>query len=279
MIKSFCMRRFGKTFLAALIVGGTALGAGMLGLPISTAGGSFYDDLIIYFVCWLFNLATGFLFVEILIYFKEGVNIASMSRKFLGPLGRFFTWGLYLFLFYCLMIAYISSGGSLLGELFSFPSELGMVVFAFIFSLVTLGGAGWSSRINSVLMVGLIATLVWFIAVGAGHITPAMLGEGNFFASLMGLPVIFTSFAYQGTVPSLFAYLDGHPGKTRRAIFYGTLIPFATYIMWDGIFKGSVPLAGLLHAKELGQIATLTLSGAWPGRGIALAVASFSFFA
>ena len=58
-------RVFTKPFLGAMLIGGTALGAAMLANPVATAGAGILPAYVIYFICWLFSIATGCLFVEL----------------------------------------------------------------------------------------------------------------------------------------------------------------------------------------------------------------------
>ena len=93
-----------KTFFGALLVGGTALGAGMLALPVATAAAGCVPAWLIYCLCWIFSLATGLLFVEIGLWLPENANIVSMATHILGKWGKVVAWILYIFLFYCLTI-------------------------------------------------------------------------------------------------------------------------------------------------------------------------------
>src|ERR1700722_18229331 len=108
----------GSILGGGLIVAGTAIGGGMLALPVLTAPGGFLPAVIIYILCWLFMTATGLLLVEVLLWSKTEVNIVSMAKMTLGLPGKIVAWVLYLFLFYSLTVAYLSGGGALVGDVF-----------------------------------------------------------------------------------------------------------------------------------------------------------------
>src|SRR5690348_7302081 len=102
-----------SSFSGALLVAGTSIGAGMLALPVVTALGGFFPSLFVYVLCWLFMTCTGLLMLEICLLMPPGANLVSMAQKYLGRFGEVLAWVLYLFLFYCLSVAYVSGGGSL----------------------------------------------------------------------------------------------------------------------------------------------------------------------
>jgi len=93
-----------------LLIGGTSIGAGMLALPVVTGLSGFFPAMVVNTVCWLFMLATGLLLLEATLWMKEGANILSMTERILGPAGKVFGGGAFIFLYYCLLISYISGG-------------------------------------------------------------------------------------------------------------------------------------------------------------------------
>src|SRR5579871_6624910 len=97
-----------------LLVAGTSIGAGMLALPVVTAEGGFFPAFFTYLLCWGFMTCTGLLMLEICLEMPPDANLISMAGAYLGRGGKIFAWVLYLFLFYCLTIAYLSGGGGLL---------------------------------------------------------------------------------------------------------------------------------------------------------------------
>lgn len=270
-----------KTFLATLLVGGTALGAGMLALPVVTAGAGLIPTWIVYLLCWVFSIATGLLLIEVGLWMPENSNFVSMANHLLGHWGKWVAWILYIFLFYTLTIAYVAGGGGLVSQL-GVPQWLSVLVFTVVFASIVYLGTKVAGRINAVLMVGLIVSFLLFIFVGVGKVNFSHLDGWSFKAAFLGLPVIFTSFSYQGVIPTLLTYLNRDPKKTRFAIIVGTSIPFAAYIIWDFIIKGIIPAVGphgLLEAQRLGQPAVSPLQYYLPGSHIYVIGNFFAFFA
>ena len=253
MISESAKKIAGGSFLVA----GTAIGAGILALPVVTAGGGFFPSCIVFLICYLFSLATGLLFLEICTWMPQNANLVSMATHVLGPVGKVFAWILYIFLFYSLSVAYVSGGGAFvtfaLGG--AIPNWLGSLIFTGVFATCVYLGTLVVDRVNFILMIGLVATFIVFILLGFSHVKWENLARSEMKAAILALPVMFTSFSYQGIIPSLHTYLDRDPKKVRLAIIIGTAIPFVAYIIWEFLFFGMIPLEGkngLLHAKELG---------------------------
>ena len=255
----------GSILGGGLIVAGTAIGGGMLALPVLTAPGGFLPAVIIYILCWLFMTATGLLLVEVLLWSKKEVNIVSMAQMTLGVPGKIVAWILYLFLFYSLTVAYISGGGALVDDIFEafgkhdIPLWSGPLIFVLIFAPFVAFGAKAVDRINMLLMTGLIISFLVFVVLGVKHIEIKLLTPFNWSLALLATPVVFTSFGFQGIVPTLTNYLDRNPDKVKKAIVGGSIIPLITYILWEGLILGVVPPGQLEQAKNLGQSAVAPL--------------------
>jgi len=266
----------------ALLVAGTSIGAGMLALPVVTALGGFLPSLLVYVLCWLFMTCTGLLLLDICLLMPPGANLVSMAEKHLGQFGKYFAWVLYLFLFYCLSVAYVCGGGSLLCSWLGLPSWAGGVLFVGLLAPVVYMGARMVDRVNKVLMIGLVGAYILFVILGASHVQPERLLSGSWGPALLALPVIFTSFSYQGVIPSLAEYMQRDRKKLRMAIVLGTTMSFVIYVVWELLILGIVPVdgeLGLERARQLGQTAVHPLKshvthGAIPWLGQA-----FAFFA
>ena len=273
-----------KTFGGSLLVAGTALGAGMLALPVITGAGGFTPSVFIFALCYLFSVATGLLFLEICMWMPQDANIVSMASHLLGKTGKVFAWLLYLFLFYTLTIAYVSGGGEFVVQISdkSIPLWLGTFIFTAIFGFVVYSGTKSVDRINFILMIGLIVSFVVFVVISMDHVKLERLKVWDFPKAALALPVMFTSFSYQGIIPSLNTYLDRDPKKVRIAIIAGTSIPFIAYIIWEVLILGIVPLSGdhgILYAKAQGWSAVQPLKYVLESKGVAIIGQFFAFFA
>ena len=273
-----------KAVGGAFLVGGTAIGAGMLALPVVTGTGGLLPAIVIFFLCWVFSACTGLLFLEICLWMPSDANIITMAHHLLGPIGKVCAWILYIFLFYCLTIAYTAGGGNFIVALFqgNIPHIVGLILFSLVFGSCVYLGTFVVDRMNFILMIGLIISYFVFIFLGVDRIQSSFLTRMNWIPSLFALPVIFTSFSYQGIIPSLTTYLERHPKAVRFSILLGTSLPFITYIIWEVLILGIVPVEGvygLLEAEAKGVTATDPLQFFFPHSPIYLIGRFFEAFA
>lgn len=269
-------------FGGSMIVAGTAIGAGMLALPVVTAEGGFMPSLLIYGLCYFFMLTTGLLIAELCLKAKEETNLISIASHYLGRWGRGITWILYLFLFYSLSVAYISVGGDFFHEIFGLGLGISTLLFVLIFGSVVYVGVRLIDRCNLFLIAGLIVSYCLFLFFAADHIEIQRLLTLKWPKAFLALPVIFTSFSYQGTVPSLVTYLQRDARKVRWAIVTGTTVIFIVYVIFQFFILGILPLHGadgLLQAKREGATAIAPLSKEITRHNIYLLGQWLSFFA
>lgn len=235
-----------KTIKGTLLIAGTSIGGGMLALPVELSLGGFIPSVFIYLFCWGLMACTGLLFLEISMWMKGESNIISMAKKTLGRPGEFFAWFLYLFQFYLLTLAYISGCGTLIAQVLpNIVSESwGPLLFVLLFSPVVYCGAKLVGRINVFFVIGLAICYFSFVYLGLPYVNIEMLAERDWTLSLIGLPIAFTSFAYQGTIPTLVHYLDHNPRQARIAIIIGSSLPFFAYVIWQALILGIIPTYG-----------------------------------
>ncbi len=253
-----------RTFGGSLIVAGTSIGAGMLALPVVTGPSGFFPSIATLVACWAFMTITGLLFAELSLWLKSDANILSMAKNTLGKPGLAVTWALYLFLFYSLTIAYMVGGANLLTELFG--PNTSDVFRIILFSVVAVAIVSLGKKVidptNRLLMIGLFIAYGCFVAIGFPQVKLEQLFVSDWSAAAFALPVTFTSFGFQGTVPTLASWMHYDKKRLRRAICIGTSITLLIYIAWQGLFLGIVPRDGpngLIETLQEGRDAVYPL--------------------
>jgi tyrosine-specific transport protein len=274
----------GSLFGGTLLVAGTSVGGGMLALPVLTSAGGFVPSVLIFICCWLFMASTGLLFLELSLVMEKDANIVSMAKHTLGKIGAGFAWVVYLFLFYCLTLAYIVGCSNLFTDLFNglIPPWLSPMLVVGFLGPIIFAGARIVGRLNVFLMLGLAISFIAFVVVGFQFIDPVQLAHRNWSMSLMALPIAFISFAYQGIIPTLVNYMHHDAGKTRMAILLGSSLPLVLYIVWQGLILGIVPLEGphgLAEALANGHNAVHPLKYFVNNASVYTIAAYFAFFA
>jgi tyrosine-specific transport protein len=282
------MHNSGHVFGGILLIAGSCLGAGMLGLPIITGIAGFFPSLFMFFCCWLFMTFTGLLLVEVNGWFSHQVNMISMIEKSLGKWGKGVCWFTYLFLFYALLVAYVSGMGDLFSTFMygsfgiTLSSWFGSLIFVCLFGWVVFLGTRRVDLWNRVLMIGKIFFFIALVLVGVNYIQPKLLLRTDVSKSLYSLPILITAFGFHNLIPTLTSYMKRDLKKVRITIIAGSLFVFFIYFIWEVLVLGVVPAkgsGGLIESYELAREGSQALSAVIRSPWIALFAQGLAFFA
>ena len=274
-----------KVLHGSLLIGGTAVGAGMLGIPLITHQAGFIPALAMTVLVWLYMLATGLLLLEATLWLEDGANILSLSKRFLGKNGRAISGLVYLFLYYTLIIAYFSAGSPFFSSFFlavfglKLPGFMANLLFGITFFTIVGLGIKSVDRVNYILMVGLVASFLLLIAVGVGQVEFKSLEITNFSKSLLAAPLLFGAFGYHNVIPSLTSYFNRNEKVMRYSIIFGTSIPLIVYILWQFVIIGALPFDLMQEALDKGQPVTYALKTLTNKPWIQTVGQVFAFFA
>ncbi|EPP34876.1 tryptophan/tyrosine permease family protein [Chlamydia ibidis] len=279
------MSNSNKVFGGALLVAGTAIGAGVLAVPVLTAVGGFIPTLILYLISWLFSIASGFCFLEVMTWFKDRqqINMLSMARYTLGDVCKVLISLLYLFLFYSLLVAYFCEGGNILFRIFGpnvhWIRNLSPLSFAVIICPILMLKTRVIDYSNRVCVLGMGLAFLCFCIMGFTRIDVCLLSRSSWMSSIDGLPILFLSFGFQNVVPTLYYYMDKKVADVKKAIVLGSVTALIFYIVWEIIVLGTVPLSYLIEANSLGYTAVGALKNTLQNPLVYLAGEFFGFFA
>jgi tyrosine-specific transport protein len=251
-----------NTLGAALIIAGTCIGAGMLALPVETGLAGFLPAMFVSSLCWIYMLCTGFLFLEATLWLPDGANVASIAKHFLGRTGEIVVAICFLFLYYCLELAYLSAGApaffafvkDIIGlNLEGWPAHL---LFAALVSSVIWMGTLAIDRVNFILMCGLIFSYLLLIGIGQSEVEFKLLTRTQWNYAWAALPILFSAYGFHNVIPSLSTYLKRNTAQLKNAILIGMLIPFLIYSIWQWIIIGSIDFDGIQEAAVSGTSIT-----------------------
>jgi tyrosine-specific transport protein len=282
------MEKKGSMMGGMLLIAGSCIGAGMLGLPIVTGISGFFPSLAMFFCGWLFMTSTALLLVEANGWFSRQVNLLSMTEHSLGKWGKAVCWVTYLFLFYALLVAYISGIGGLCQTFFKvsfgvpFPAWVGSSIFVLLFGWVIYLGTRKVDLCNRGLMVAKIAFFVLLVLVGVSYVQPWLLTRTDPIYAPSALPLLVIAFGFHNMIPSLTAYLKGDLKKVRWTIIGGSLMAFVIYLIWEILVLGIVPLGGpngLVSSLKSDKEASQTLAAILQSPSIQIFAQGLAFFA
>uniref|UniRef100_UPI0036DC4B09 tyrosine transporter TyrP n=1 Tax=Photorhabdus sp. RM322S TaxID=3342825 RepID=UPI0036DC4B09 len=258
-----------RTIGSIFIVAGTTIGAGMLAMPLAAAGVGLGTTFVMLVALWVLMSYTALLLVEVYQYSPADTGLGTVAKRYLGRGGQWLTGFSMLFLMYALTTAYISGAGELLaGSLSSWldrpiPVSFGILIFTVVAGCVVTIGTQSVDMINRLLFTAKIIFLVIMLAVMMPHIKNTNLLSMPLEQGLVlsAIPVVFTSFGFHGSVPSIVSYMGGDTRKLRKIFVIGSAIPLTAYILWQlatlgaisshtfvGILAEQAGLNGLLQA-------------------------------
>jgi len=279
-MKTNILRVVSGTFLIA----GTMIGAGMLGIPLVTGVSGFIPGIIVTSIVWFFMYCTGLLFLEVTLWMPDGSNVLSIAGRFFGKGGRLLSGGMFIFLYYCLMIAYFAAGSPLLAEA---VSALGLRVsgwqmfalFGLVFGTVVAIGPRSIDRVNIIMSIAMIAS--WFTLIGSGgsEVDTPRLGYTKWSAMVMAMPVLFSAFGFHNVIPSLCTYLKRDKRALRTAVFWGSFLPLVVYIVWQWLIIGAIPQEEIAKTLADGTPITAAFSSVTGEEGFSRIGRFFAFFA
>ena len=241
-----------KTVGSTLLVAGTMIGAGMLAMPLTSAGIGFGFTLVLLLGLWALLTFSALLFVELYQTAERDAGIGTLAEQYFGKTGRVIATAVLIIFLYALIAAYISGGGSLLKDLLpeSFGDKVSILLFTVIFGSFIVIGTHSVDKINRVLFFVMLAAFVVVLSLMLPEIKFDNLMATPIDNALIisASPVFFTAFGFHGSIPSLNKYLDGNVKALRISILAGSVITLCAYILWQ------MSTHGLLTQNEFLQI-------------------------
>ncbi|WP_165174791.1 aromatic amino acid transport family protein [Desulfovibrio sp. ZJ369] len=244
--------RFPAVLGGTMLVAGTAIGAGMLALPMISAGMWFFWSVALLLVSWFCMLRSSQALLEINLHFEPGNSFHTLVRELLGPFWSALNGLAVAFVLYTLVYAYVSGGGSVLRQGLApvLGSEPPRLLASLIFALLLAACVWWSSRVvdrlSVLLMGGMALSFLLSVSEMITRIRPATLldlhGSGGQMIFVWGaVSTYLTSFCFHSSVPSLVKYLGKEPRTINACLRYGTLIALSCYLLWILAADGTIP--------------------------------------
>lgn len=231
-----------KILGSALIIAGTTIGAGMLAMPLTSAGMGFGMTVVLLGGLWALLTYTGLLFMEVYQTAKEKeVGVATLAEQYFGMTGRGLATFSLLVLLYALLAAYITGGGSLLSGILPVmgdeetTSKVGILLFTFILGTFVVIGIKGVDGITRLMFLGKIVAFIFVLLMmlpkaKLENLTAVPLDN---LLVISAIPIFFTSFGFHVIMGSINSYLDADIRKIRLAVLIGTLIPLSAYLLWQ----------------------------------------------
>jgi len=241
-----------------LIIAGTTIGAGMLALPIASAGLGFMVSTAVMVVIWAFMAYTALLMIEVHQFASKDATLHTLAYKLLGRKGQAVASFSMMFLFYALCAAYIAGGGEQVYEKLKmisddFPIQSGAIIFTLIIASVVTISTRSVDLLNRFFFIIKFIVLAFMLAflfpfTSVEKLVNMPTSNALIFASL---PVVFTSFGFHGSIPSIVKYIGKDIKALRFIMITGSALPLVVYILWQLVSHGTVSSSVLLENDSL----------------------------
>ena len=267
------------------IVAGTAIGGGMLALPLATASLGTIPAFLLLVVIWGISIYTSLLMLEINLRTGVGDNVHAITGKLLGKVGQLIQGASFMSLLFALTMVYLMGGSSLLETRFeplgiTMNNQVAVLLFTVFFGGLIAVGVKWIDKVSRVLFTSMVVLLVIVVAFLLPDVDMSALltSTGSELVSgselnnlwLAAIPIVFTSFGFHVCIATIVRYLDGDAVSLRKILIIGSTIPLVSYILWlmvtlgtlggDRVYglEGSLPLLvtalqGLANSEILKQ--------------------------
>ena len=256
-----------KTLGTTLLVTGTMIGAGMLAMPLTSAGIGFTFTVVLLISLWILLTYSALLFVEVYQTTESDSGIGTLSALYFGNAGRVVSTTVMFVFLYALLAAYISGGGEILmkatqstgllgqeGVIANTSPEMTLKIFIGIFTVFfgsfviisTKVVDGFNRLLFFVMLVALV--VVMFVMFPKASVQNLMAMPLDNALIISAAPIFFTSYGFHGSIPSLVKYMEGDVRGLRIAIVAGSAITLVGYILWQ------LSTHGVLSQSEFTQI-------------------------
>lgn len=230
-----------KTLGSTLIVAGTTIGAGMLAMPLTSAGIGFGFTTLLLVSLWLLLAFSALLFVEAYQTVDSDVGLGTLAEKYYGTLGRVVSTAVLVIFLYAILAAYVSGASSIFGGVLptivdkDTTIKVAGVIFTLFFGSFIVTGTTSVDVANRIIFFTKMLAFIVVLGLLLPKVSIENLLEMPIDKALLisALPIFFTSFGFHGSIPSLNKYLEGNVKALRISILVGTAIPLGAYLLWQ----------------------------------------------
>jgi len=232
------------------LICGTSIGIGILGIPTATAEGGFLYSTLAFTLCWVFTTIAALYMLEANIWLKADTNLISMSYNFLGKSGKWLSWVLNLSLLYALICLYILVGSSWLSAFASevlqinLSSAISHFLFLIMMGMIIYGGIRSIDKINRWLTILFLIAFAVIVSKTMPSVDLMLLTGGSLKTMPASVPTLLTAFGYSIILPAISPYYQYDHKRLNKIIMWGSVIVLTTYIIWELITLGTIPLEG-----------------------------------
>lgn len=245
MVKDSVEVRASKGILtAAFFITASTMGAGVLALPVMAGLAGFPLGILGIVLGWMIMVFTGLVLSRQEILGAENADLPMLYHSYFGQFGKILAVGVYLFLFYGLLVAYLS-GIDTIAEVFARSHHLHVTIInCCLVGLISIICLRMHMVNKFVLLLVPMLAISFVILIGnmVGKIVPHRIFHENCIFMITAFPAVICSYGFHNTIPTVYKMLNNDGRRIRRAIFLGTSVPLILNLFLLFIACTTVPV-------------------------------------
>ena len=223
-----------KVLNSVSLVSGTAIGSGLISLPLSAAKVGMKWTCIIIVLSFLVAYKTSCLTIDLIKSQDEPLSIVELSNSISGKIAKAISMCSLYALSLALLCAYFAGTSSILGSFFNLDPTTATFVCVAVFSFLFITKPKMFNNLNSVLVFILLILITCAVCSMTTKTILCIDGVKCTYGTIMPfLPIIFTSFGVQNVCPFVAKTIGLDDIKSIKKVFFiGLLIPAIIYTVW-----------------------------------------------
>ncbi|MBI2443859.1 MAG: hypothetical protein HYV42_01285 [Candidatus Magasanikbacteria bacterium] len=275
----------GSLSRAVFLLTGTAIGAGVYGLPYAFARFGMVRAALALIILGIAVLGLHLLLGEVVARTREPLQLPGLGGKYVGVAAKRLLSLTFLVTSLGALLAYLVGEGEVLQAIWGGKAHVWSLGFWFLVVLCLSGGlrrvAGLEKFLSSLVMALLLGLSLLLFTRPAAPSLPA--SPAPFSALLLLYGVAVFSLRAAPAIAEAEAIIPGEPGRLRQAVVLGTLLPLVLYLLFAvstaRVLGGATPevatvgLGGVLSpllARLLNLLPALSMAGAALALGTAV---------
>lgn len=261
-------KRVSLIYGAAVVVS-TAVGVGMMSLPIVSIGMWFFLSVAVVILTSLYMLAAGSLLLEVNMKYPAGTGFHSMIKDCMGKKSVYFNDSMMIFNGFILLYAYITAGTDtvvIYSEIitgFEINSFFSALLFTVALGAIICCKPIIISKISCALIFIMLCTFAYLLMnLGSTVEFNNIIKEDQSIISstlpllpyiILTLPFFMAACGYQQIIPMLRNLYENKPDRVIKSIFIGLSIVGLFYILWMYVIMGNQSQSDMINKVSVGN--------------------------
>ncbi|MDD5342726.1 MAG: aromatic amino acid transport family protein [Patescibacteria group bacterium] len=230
-----------KTFNSIAIIVGTAIGAGIFGLPYAISKAGYLVGLFYLIGLGIVSVILLMAYGEVVLRTREKYQIIGYTKHYLGNNWRMVGVVSFLFGITGALIAYTIGVGeflySLIGQYFGGSAYAYSLIYFIVVSLIVLAGLGMVLKFEGYLILALIIIVGLIIVAGLPKLSLDNLLVFNPKFLFLPYGVVLFALSAASAIPDATHELADKK-KLYRVVKIGMIVPLIIYILFSTVIVG-----------------------------------------